>query len=101
MFELIKKSLLTGVGLAAMTKDKIEEIARDLAKSAEMSSEKGQEFVDEMVQRGEKARAEFEATVQKLVNDNLSKTDLPTRDDISKLIARIDKLEKRLTAKTD
>ncbi len=100
MFELIKKTLLTGVGLAAMTKDKIEEVAKDLAKSAEMSSEKGQEFVDEMVKRGEKARADLESTVQKLVNDNLAKTELPTRDDIAKLIARIDKLEKKLTAKT-
>lgn len=32
MFDIIKKVMLTGVGLAAMTKDKVEEVARDLAK---------------------------------------------------------------------
>ncbi len=29
MIELVKKTLLTGVGVAALTKEKIEEVARD------------------------------------------------------------------------
>ncbi|MCH8805733.1 MAG: phasin family protein [Planctomycetes bacterium] len=97
MIELIKKTLLAGVGLAALTKDKVEELARDIAKSAELSSEKGQQFVDEITKRAEKAREELEASVRRLVNDNLSKTDLPTREDIHKLMARIDELEQKLT----
>ena len=31
MFDLIKKTMLTGVGLAAMTKDKVEALAKELS----------------------------------------------------------------------
>ena len=37
MFDLIKKTILTGVGLAAMTKDKIEELSRELSEKGELS----------------------------------------------------------------
>ncbi len=101
MLDLIKKTLLAGIGLAAMTKDKVEAMARDVAKSADLSSEKGQEFVDEVMHRAEKAREDLEATIQKIVNDNLRKTDLPSRDDISRLSDRLAALESRLADKSE
>ena len=54
MIDVIKKTMLMGVGLAAMTKDKVEEYARDLADSAKLSSEKGKKFVEEVVERAER-----------------------------------------------
>jgi polyhydroxyalkanoate synthesis regulator phasin len=101
MIDLIKKSFLTGVGLAAMTKDKVEEVAREIAKTAKLSSDKGQAFVDEAVARAETARKDLEAAVQRVVNESLKKTDLPTREDIAALSARIERLEQALAAKSD
>ncbi len=37
MFDLIKKTLLTGVGLAVMTKDKVEELGKEFASQAKLS----------------------------------------------------------------
>ena len=34
MLDLIKKIILTGVGLAVMTKDKVEELAKELTERA-------------------------------------------------------------------
>ncbi len=96
MFELIKKTLLAGIGLGLMTRDKVEEVARDLAKSANLSAEKGQEFVDEAVNRAKKSRAELEATFQRVVTDMLRKAEVPTREDVTRLTARIEQLERRL-----
>ncbi len=100
MIELFKKTMLMGVGLAAMTRDRVEEMAREIAKSADMSAEKGQQFVRDVLDRAEKARDDFESTVQKAVNDTLRKTDLPTRDDIQQLNARIERLEQALASKS-
>ena len=100
MIDLMKKTLLTGVGLAAMTKEKVEEVAREIAHAAQLSSEKGQAFVDEAVAKADKARQDLEATVQRMVNEALKKTDLPTHDDIAQLSARIEKLEQTLAAKS-
>lgn len=100
MIDLMKKTLLTGVGLAALTADKVEELAREFVKSAQLSSEKGQEFIKEVTQRAEKARTDLEATVRRVVNDSLRKTDLATHDDVSRLEARIAELERKLNAKS-
>jgi polyhydroxyalkanoate synthesis regulator phasin len=98
MIDLIKKTVLMGVGLAAMTKEKVEEVAREIAKNAQLSSEKGQEFVDEVVGRAEKARAELDATVQRLINERLRKADVATKSDFAALEARIARLEAQTPA---
>ena len=99
MFDAFRKAMMAGVGLAVMTKDRVEEMAREFAKTGEMSSEKGEQFVQEAMQQAEKARAEFENRVAAIVNDNLAKTAVATRSDIEKLLARIDALEQKLADK--
>ena len=99
MIDLLKKTLLTGVGLGLMTKDKVEEVAREIAKAANLSSDKGQEFVDEAVARAKKGRADLEATVQKFVKESLRKANLPTQDDMAALTARLDRIEQTLAAR--
>jgi len=96
MFDLVKKAMLTGVGLAVMSKEKVEEMARDMAESAKLSSEKGQEFVDEVVGRSEKVRQDLEEMVQSAVKEALKKADLPSREDISALEQRLEKIEGKL-----
>ena len=97
MIDLIKKTLLAGVGMTLMTADKVEQVAREIANAAQLSADKGQEFVDEAVARAKKGRQELEATVQRVVRQALEKANLPTRDDVAQLAARIEKLEQRLT----
>ncbi|MEW6197440.1 MAG: phasin family protein [Planctomycetota bacterium] len=97
MIDLIKKTLLAGVGMTLMTADKVEQVAREIANAAQLSADKGQEFVDEAVARAKKGRQELEATVQRVVRQTLEKANLPTRDDVAQLTARIEKLEQRLT----
>ncbi len=96
MFDLIKKAMLTGVGLAVTSKEKVEEMAREMAESAKLSSEKGQEFVDEVVGRSEKVRAELEDMVQTAVKEALKKADLPSREDIAGLQKRLEQIEGKL-----
>jgi len=100
MFDLIKKTMLMGVGLAVMSKEKAEALAKEVADSAELSSDKGKEFVDEVVGKSEKVRKDFEEAIQKAVNDSLKNTDLATRDDVAKLQAKIEDLEKAVASHT-
>ena len=100
MFDLIKKTILTGVGLAVMTKERAEEMAREIAETAKLSTDKGQEFVDEVVGKSEKMRKELEETVQRVVNETLKHTDLPSRDDLAQLRARVEEIERTLASKS-
>src|SRR3954463_16528575 len=67
MIDLIKRTLLTGVGLAVMTRDKVEELGKELASQAKLSENEGQEFVDHLLAQSETARKEFETRISSAV----------------------------------
>jgi len=99
MFDIIKKTMLTGVGLAAMTRDKIEEMAKELTEKGEMTEKEGRELVDELVKKSEKAKKDLETKMEGIVEKVLGKMNLATKEDISKLEKRLKRLEKKETAK--
>ena len=104
MFELIKKTLLTGVGvgvgLAVMTKDKVEELGRDLASQAKLSEHEGKEFVDHLLQQSDTARKEFETRISAAVQKAVSGLNLASKDELARLSAKVEELSARL-AKSD
>lgn len=97
MFELIKKIMLTGVGLAAVTKDKVEELGRELIEKSEMSEKEGKELIDELLKKSEQAREDLETSIEDVVRKVLGKMDLATRGDIDVLAERIKSLEQKET----
>jgi len=99
MFDLMKKVFFAGVGMTLMTKDKVEELAREVAKSADVSRETGQEFINEAIARAQKGREELNCLVDRAVNDAVSKANLPTREDIAELHVRLARLEQMLAPK--
>jgi polyhydroxyalkanoate synthesis regulator phasin len=96
MFELIKKTLLTGVGMAVMTKDKVEELGKDLASQAKLSEIEGKDFVDHLVKQSENARKEFETRVSAAVQKAISGLNLASKDEVAKLSAKVEELTAKL-----
>ena len=93
MFDLLKKTILTGIGIASMTKDKIEELGKKISKESKLTEEEGKKMVNDLLKQSEKARKDLEFQVQKLVKNALEKLDIPTRDELNRLEKRIKKLE--------
>ncbi|MGZ3413622.1 MAG: phasin family protein, partial [Isosphaeraceae bacterium] len=80
MFDLIKKTLLTGVGLAVMTKDKVEELGKEFASQAKLSELEGKEFVDHLLKQSEMARKDFESRISSAVQKAVSGLNLASKD---------------------
>ena len=99
MFDFIKKTMLTGVGLAAMTRDKIEELAKELTEKGEMTEKEGRELVDELMEKSEKAKKDLETKVENIVEKVLGKMNLASKEDISKIEKRLKRLERKEAAK--
>lgn len=95
MFDIIKRTMLTGVGLAAMTKDKVEELAKELAEKGELSEKEGRDLVDELLKKSEQARKDLETKVEDVVHKVLGKIDVATKKEIDMLEKRIKSLEKK------
>jgi polyhydroxyalkanoate synthesis regulator phasin len=96
MLELIKKTLLTGVGLAVITKEKVEELGRELASQAKMSENEGKELIDNLLKQSEDARKDLEAKVSTAVQKAVSGLNLASRDEVAKLSAKVDELARKL-----
>jgi len=91
--DLIKKTLYMGVGLANMTKEKVEEISQELIKKGELSAAEGKDFIDDLTRKSEEARKALEARVDSLVKSSLARMKIATSDELSALEKRIEKLE--------
>jgi polyhydroxyalkanoate synthesis regulator phasin len=78
MADLISKALLTGLGLASLTKDAIKKTAEDLASRSNMSEEEGRRLVKDLQRRSSEAQKALEAKVEKVVHQVLGKLNLMT-----------------------
>lgn len=93
MLDIIKKSLFTGLGLACLTKEKLEELSAEIIDRGNLSEREGKEFVAELSKRSIDAKERLELQVKTVVRDSLAKMDLATKEDI-------DLLEKKITQLT-
>lgn len=94
MFKFIKKTMLVGAGLAAMTREKIEGTIDELVKKGELSEKEGKELVDELVEKSRKYKKDLEGKVEKIVADTVKKLNIPTRDELTALKKKIEQMEK-------
>ena len=99
MFEYLKKSLLTGVGLALRSKNEIEDLAKEFAEKSKMSQEEARDFLTECRQKYEDAKTGFDKKIEGTIEKILLKLDLPSKSDIKALNKRIDALTKKLSDK--
>jgi polyhydroxyalkanoate synthesis regulator phasin len=93
MLELFKKSIYATVGLAVLTREKVEELGKRLASEAKMSEAEGKEFINELLKKSDETKEAIEKMVNQRVETTLKKLRIPTRTEFSDLESRICKLE--------
>ena len=97
MIDVIKKVLLTGVGVAALSKEKIEDLAKDLAEKGKMSEQEGKALVDQLLSSSDEARQDLQKQVEEKVQKVLEKMDLARKSEIDALKLEIEALKKAAT----
>lgn len=90
MLEIFKKIAFTGMGLVFLTKEKAEEMARELVEKGKFTEQEGREFIDDLKKASEQARADFEEKINDLVHKTVARMNLATRDDLERLEKRIE-----------
>ncbi|MDY7079777.1 MAG: hypothetical protein SXV54_23070 [Chloroflexota bacterium] len=92
MTRLIEKSLLAGLGVLTLTRDKVTQFVDKLVEEGEVKEEDAPGIIDKLVNRGQEEREEL----RKLVREELDKAriGLPraSRKDIEDLSKKIDEL---------
>jgi polyhydroxyalkanoate synthesis regulator phasin len=97
MLEILKKTYLTGVGLAAKTWEEVETLSKEMVKKAKMSEKEGSKFLKDMKSRYDDTQKKTGKYVEKIVKDILKKMDIATSTDINALKKEIRQLKKATT----
>lgn len=98
MIDVIKKAVLTGIGIAALTKDKIEDLAKDLIDKGKMSEQEGEKLVQEMLSRAEESRQTMKNQTETLVQKTIDKMHLARMEDIDLLKKEIETLRAEISS---
>lgn len=89
MIDLIKKSILAGVGAAVVTKEKIEEALDEFVRQGKVNAADAKIIADKILEQGRREWEEASARLNAKFKEFASRS-----DDAAK--ARIDDLEKRV-----
>jgi polyhydroxyalkanoate synthesis regulator phasin len=97
MLDLIKNTILTGVGLALKSKAEVEDLAKELVQKAKMSEIEGKKFVDDLQKRYEDTQKKLENRVENAVKEFMKKADVVTGDELKGLKKEIRELKKAVS----
>lgn len=100
MIDVIKKTLLAGVGAAVITKEKVEGALGDLVRQGKLSADEARTMAQKIADQG---KTEFEEVSQNLstkIKELLSRNHEQTQARLAALEARVTELESRLAAQT-
>jgi len=101
MLSYIRKSLLSGVGLALRSKSEIESIAKELADQSKLNQEEANKLFDELNEKYDDARSKLDERIEKQVEKAFKKFDIAGRSDIEELNKRIDRLVEMMDEKKE
>ena len=71
MFNLLKQAVFTGVGLAGLTKEKVESLAGEFARNANLGLKEAGEFKDELLVKAEESKKELQKQIDQQIDSAL------------------------------
>ncbi|PKN53305.1 MAG: hypothetical protein CVU55_01405 [Deltaproteobacteria bacterium HGW-Deltaproteobacteria-13] len=93
-FELLKKVMLTGIGLALKSQSEMESMAKEMAKTARLGEAEGKKFVADITKQYDKAKKDMETKIRKGIADYMSEADIASKKELNALKQEIAKLKK-------
>ncbi len=101
MIDLMKKTLLAGIGLALKTKDEVEDFAKEIEKKLNMTEKDGKNFLKDLQKRYDEAQEKLEERVEKTVKKFLKKADIVTTEELKGLKKEIRSIKKAISENKD
>ena len=96
MKELLKNVMYAGVGAAFLTRDKLEELGKELADKGSLSVEEGKAFVEDFLKKSESAKTNLEQWITRKVDERLKTCCCATTGELAELRRKVEELEKAL-----
>ena len=96
MARLLEKSMLFGLGVLTLTRDKVIQAVNSLVEEGEVQADEAPSIVDRLVARGEEERQELRKLVRQELDKMRVRAPLASSQDIEELSHKIDALAARV-----
>ncbi len=93
--DTLKRYLDLGLAFTQMTRDRVEELVRDLARRGQIPGEQAQEWVEAILDRSHQTSEAIIDTVRREVSSQVSSMSLASKEELSNLAARVTDLFER------
>ena len=90
--DLLRRTLLFGIGAISLTTDRVQEFVNDLVERGEITSDQASSMVSELTKRGSEARKQFRETVKTEIQKAFDGANIPSKTDLKRIEAKIDRL---------
>jgi polyhydroxyalkanoate synthesis regulator phasin len=84
--EFVEKSMDFGLGLAAYSREKIEDLVEELVRKGEVAQKDARKFAGDLVVKGEEQKAELRKLVHNEISSILDKMDLVRKSEVQQQI---------------
>lgn len=95
--DTLRKMRLFGIGIIALTQERLEEFTQEMIKKGEMDKEEGKRFVVDVLLEKDRQFKEIEEKIKQNIKDIIDHSGFATKKDIYAIEKRLDMLEKDLT----
>lgn len=100
MLDFFEKTFFFGIGLASLTKEKIEKMVGEMVEKGKLSQAEGKKLVKELAARGKQEKDALSKIAQEEIKKRLDSTPLATKAEVKKLEAEVKKLKAKLAKKS-
>ena len=94
--EFLQKTINAGLGFVALSEEKTKAFINELVKRGEITSKEGEGLLKNMLEKLETTGKDLESKVSELVKRYVTRESLCTKNDLEKLVQRLEDIEKRL-----
>jgi polyhydroxyalkanoate synthesis regulator phasin len=82
MSDILRKALSLGLGITAISREKIQGFVDELVDNGEMAKDESKDVVNRLIARGEEQQSEIKRMVQDQVKKILADLDVATKQDL-------------------
>jgi polyhydroxyalkanoate synthesis regulator phasin len=101
MLDLLQKGLLTGLGVALITREKVMEATRNLVEEGKITADEAEELANDLLDEGRRQWKEMQGKITTAVRSGFETLDIGSHKDFRELQDRFDNLEKRFSVLED
>lgn len=98
VFEHSRKAVLLGLGALELTREKVESFVDELVRRGEASAQEKAAVVDELLKAAEEEEKKAMEKISMALRSVLAELGLPTKEDLQEIKRRLERIERRLTA---